>query len=254
MKIVRFTANRKTRYGILKGKFIQEIKGRPFRKITPGEQHYPLDKVKILAPCQPSKIVALGVNYRSHADEVSSDVPESPLLFLKPATAVIGPEDNILYPPSSNRVDYEAELGVVIKKTAWKIAAKDAPDYILGYTCFNDVTARDLQKRDGQWTRAKGFNTFAAIGPWIETNLDPSGLDLETHLNGAVKQKGNTRDLVFTVPQLIDFISHIMTLLPGDVIATGTPGGIGPMNPGDTVEIVIPAIGILRNYIVKDEK
>ena len=252
MKIIRFAVDRKIQYGILKGKSIQVIRGTPFRSITPASRRYPLSKVKLLSPCTPSKIVALGVNYRNHAGEMSITLPEVPLLFLKPSTAVIGPEDNIVFPPSSTRVDYEAELAVVIKKTTRRVPARDYRDYVLGYTCFNDVTARDLQKKDGQWTRAKGFDTFAAIGPWIETELDPAEVDLETHLNGEVKQKGNTCDMVFAVPQLIEFISHIMTLLPGDVIATGTPGGIGPMNPGDTVEIVIPAIGTLRNYVFQE--
>ncbi len=253
MKIIRFSAANKVQYGLLKNKSIQAIQGSPFRAITPTDRHYRLSEVKLLAPGTPSKIVALGVNYRSHAGEVSVNVPESPLLFLKPSTSVIGPEDNIVYPPSSTRVDYEGELGVIMKKTAWKVSAQDSLDYVLGYTCFNDVTARDLQRKDGQWTRGKGFNTFGAMGPWVETDIDPSALDLETHLNGEVKQKGNTRDLVFGVPYLIEFISHVMTLLPGDVIATGTPGGIGPMNPGDIVEIVIPAIGTLKNFVVKDD-
>jgi 2-keto-4-pentenoate hydratase/2-oxohepta-3-ene-1,7-dioic acid hydratase in catechol pathway len=173
-------------------------------------------------------------------------------MFLKPSTAVIGPEDNIVYPPSSHRVDYEGELGVVIKKPAWRVSVDDALDYVLGYTCFNDVSARDLQSSDGQWTRAKGFNTFAAIGPCIETELDPGNVILETYLNGKLKQHTNTNDLIYPIPALINFISNVMTLLPGDIIATGTPSGIGPMQPGDTVEIKIEPIGTLRNYVVKN--
>ncbi len=251
MKIVRFSFGRKIQYGILKGESIQAIEGKPFRNIKPVDRHYQLSEVKLLAPCLPSKVVALGLNYRSHAGELNSSVPEAPLIFLKPSTAVIGPEDNIVYPPSSTRVDYECELGVVIKKPAQRVSIEDALDYVLGYTCFNDVTARDLQAKDGQWTRAKGFDTFAAIGPCIETELKPGNVDLETYLNGELKQHGNTRDLIFNVPELISFISNIMTLLPGDVIATGTPAGIGPMQPGDTVEIKIAPIGTLRNYVVK---
>jgi 2-keto-4-pentenoate hydratase/2-oxohepta-3-ene-1,7-dioic acid hydratase in catechol pathway len=173
------------------------------------------------------------------------------LIFLKPSTAVIGPEDNIVYPPSSIQVDYEGELGVVIKKTAWRVPKEQALDYILGYTGFNDVTARDHQRSDGQWTRGKGFNTFAPMGPCIETELDAGNVAIETYLNGKLKQRGSTRDLIYAIPELVSFISNVMTLLPGDVIATGTPSGIGPMVPGDTVEIRIEPIGTLRNYIVR---
>ena len=196
--------------------------------------------------------MAVGLNYRGHAAELNNPLPDEPLIFLKPATAVIGTEDNIIYPPSSSRVDYEGELGVVIRKTAWRVSIEDALDYVLGYTCFNDVTARDLQNRDGQWTRAKGFDTFAAIGPCIETELDPGNVIVETYLNGELKQRGNTNDLIFAVPRMVSFISNVMTLLPGDIIATGTPSGIGPMSAGDTVEVKIAPIGTLRNYVVKN--
>jgi 2-keto-4-pentenoate hydratase/2-oxohepta-3-ene-1,7-dioic acid hydratase in catechol pathway len=172
---------------------------------------------------------------------------------LKPSTAVIGPEADIIYPPSSQRVDYEAELAVVIKKPVWRVSREAARDSILGYTCFNDVTARDLQKQDGQWTRAKGFDTFAAVGPWITTGIDPSSLMVETWLNGERKQHGNTADLIYPIDYLIHFVSHVMTLLPGDIIATGTPSGIGPMHPGDTVEVRIEGIGTLRNYVTRTD-
>ncbi len=174
------------------------------------------------------------------------------MIFLKPSTAVIGPEENIIYSPSSQRVDYEGELAVVIKKLACQASLGHAQDYVLGRTCFNDVTARDLQNQDKQWTWAKSFDTFAAIGPWIETELDPGNVVLETYLNGELKQRANTSDLIYSVPKLINFISQVMTLLPGDIIATGTPSGIGPMLPGDAVEIKIELIGTLRNYVVKD--
>ena len=206
-----------------------------------------------MPPCQPSKIVAIGINYRSHATEFKHDLPDSPLMFLKPGTAVIGPEDNIIYPPLSKQVDFEGELGIVISKKAYQIAVCDALKYILGYTCFNDVTARDLQKKDGQWTRAKGFDTFAAIGPWIETELDTSALKLETRLNGEIKQSGTTADLIFPVEQLVSAVSQVMTLLPGDVIASGTPSGVGPMQPGDTVEVQIEGIGTLVNHVSRVE-
>ncbi len=251
MKIVRFIADNRAKYGILSNESIQVIKGSPFRKMKLVDNFYRLSDVKLLSPCLPSKIVALGLNYRSHAEETRNPIPENPLIFIKPPTAVIGPEDNIVYPSSSTRVDYECELGVVIKRPAKRVSEKDALGYVLGYTCFNDVTARDHQRRDGQWTRGKGFDTFAPIGPCIETELDPGNVTIETYLNGELKQQGNTRDLIFSIPVLISFISQVMTLLPGDIIATGTPSGIGPMHPGDTVEIKIEPIGTLRNYIVK---
>jgi 2-keto-4-pentenoate hydratase/2-oxohepta-3-ene-1,7-dioic acid hydratase in catechol pathway len=191
------------------------------------------------------------VNYRSHAGEFNSQIPQTPLLFLKPPSAIIGPEEKIIYPEMSQRVDYEGELGVVIKKKTCQVSPPEALDCVLGYTCFNDVTARDLQKPDGQWTRAKGFDTFAPFGPCIETEIDPINVPIETYLNGQLKQQSNTAELLFSVREVISFISRVMTLLPGDVIATGTPGGIGPMNPGDTIEIKIAPIGVLRNYVVK---
>jgi 2-keto-4-pentenoate hydratase/2-oxohepta-3-ene-1,7-dioic acid hydratase in catechol pathway len=251
MKIVRFSLGKRTGYGILDNQTIKVIQGNPFYKIQYSGATFTLNEVKLLAPCVPSKIVCLGVNYRSHAGEMNHTPPLSPLIFLKPTTAIIGPEDKIIYPAMSQRVDYEGELGVVIKKNASHVSTQDALDYILGYTCFNDVTARDLQKLDGQWTRGKGFDTFAPFGPCIETELDPTNTPLETYLNGELKQQSNITELIFPVSEIISFISQVMTLLPGDVIATGTPGGIGPMNPGDIIEIKIAPIGVLRNYVVK---
>jgi 2-keto-4-pentenoate hydratase/2-oxohepta-3-ene-1,7-dioic acid hydratase in catechol pathway len=253
MKIVRFTADSRVKYGILNDESIQAIVGNPFRRIKPADRRYRLSEVKLLSPCVPSKIVALGLNYRSHAEETRNPIPKNPLIFIKPPTAVIGPEDNIVYPPSSTRVDYECELGVVIKKNTKRVSEEDALNYVLGYTCFNDVTARDHQRDDVQWTRGKSFDTFAPVGPCIETELDPGNVTIETYLNGELKQRGNTRDLIFSVPVLISFISQVMTLLPGDIIATGTPSGISPMHPGDTVEIKIEPIGTLRNYVIKND-
>jgi 2-keto-4-pentenoate hydratase/2-oxohepta-3-ene-1,7-dioic acid hydratase in catechol pathway len=251
MKIVRFLTGKKINYGILSNQTVKVIKGNPFRSIQVTEESYPLSQVRLLSPCVPSKIVCLGLNYRKHAEETNSPLPKNPLIFLKPPTAVIGPEDKIIYPEMSKQVDYEGELGVVIKKKASHITPDEALDYVLGYTCVNDVTARDLQNIDGQWTRAKGFDTFAAIGPCIETDVDPENAPVETYLNGNLKQKGNTNDLIYPVREVISFISNVMTLLPGDVIPTGTPFGIGPMQPGDIVEIKIAPIGTLRNYIAK---
>ena len=250
MKILRFSVGKKTSYGTLEKNSIKVIEGNPFGALRYTGTTLNLNDVRLLAPCVPSKIVCLGVNYRSHAGEVNTQVPKVPLLFLKPPTAVIGPEDKIIYPVMSQRVDYECELGVVMKKRASHISAGSSLDYVLGYTCFNDVTARDLQSLDVQWTRAKGFDTFAAFGPWIETDLDPTNVPVETYLNGELKQSGNTQDMIFSVRDVISFISRVMTLLPGDLIATGTPSGIGPMKPGDVVEIKIPPIGTLRNCVV----
>ena len=251
MKIVRFSHNDRIKYGVLTGTAVCEYIGSPFDDFKETDHYFLLSEIKLLAPCLPQKIVALGVNYRSHGKEMNHKPPAEPLIFLKPATSVIGPEDNIVYPPSSKRVDYEGELGVVIKSFTQKVTREDANNYILGYTCVNDVTARDLQTKDVQWTRAKSFDTFCPIGPCIETELDPSNLSLETILNGKVKQKAKTSQLIFKVPDLVSFISNVMTLLPGDVIATGTPAGIGPMQPDDVVEVKIEGIGTLKNTVAK---
>jgi 2-keto-4-pentenoate hydratase/2-oxohepta-3-ene-1,7-dioic acid hydratase in catechol pathway len=250
MKIVRFSTGKKTSCGIWNGDIIQGVSGTPFGRLKPNGENYKLSEVKLLSPCKPSKIPALGLNYRKHAEEVKMPIPKEPLLFLKPSTSVIGPEDNIICPEMSRRVDYEGELGIVIGKRTWRVSEKDANDYILGYTCVNDVTARDLQGKDGQWTRSKGFDTFAPIGPCIVTDIDPGDLAIETCLNGVTKQKSSTSDLIFSVKELVSFISRVMTLLPGDVIATGTPSGIGPMKAGDTVEVKIEKIGTLLNHVV----
>lgn len=206
---------------------------------------------KMLPPVMPSKVVCVGLNYRDHAKELGLDLPNEPLIFLKPGSAVNGHLDNILYPEQSERVDYEAELAVVISGRCSKVSPEDAAGYILGYTCLNDVTARDLQVKDGQWTRAKSFDTFCPIGPCIETEVsDPHNLDIRLVLNGEIKQSSNTSNLIFSVSELISTISHIMTLNEGDVIATGTPSGIGPMNRGDKVCVEIEGIGILENILI----
>jgi 2-keto-4-pentenoate hydratase/2-oxohepta-3-ene-1,7-dioic acid hydratase in catechol pathway len=252
MRYVRFEISGKKEYGVLNDHTVQKYEGKPFKYLEPTQEFYSLEEVKLLAPCEPSKIIAMGLNYHSHAKEMDMPLPNSPLTFLKPSTAVIGPDDDIIYPSASTRVDYEGEVAVVIKKAGWRISKEDAMNYVLGYACFNDITARDLQKVDVQWTRAKGFDTFAAIGPWIETDLDHADINIETYLNGKLKQKGNTCDLIYTVPEIINFISNVMTLLPGDIIATGTPSGIGPMYPGDVVEIKIDSVGTLRNKVIKN--
>lgn len=205
---------------------------------------------KLLAPALPGKIIAVGLNYRDHAAEMGLEMPEEPVLFMKPSTSVIGPTEDIIYPSQSSRVDYEAELAVVISRRCRDVSAKDAKSVILGYTCLNDVTARDLQVKDGQWTRSKSFDTFAPIGPWIETGIDdPNCLDITSRLNGQVKQSSNTCNLIFDVFQLVEYISSVMTLQKWDIIATGTPAGIGPMERGDEVEIEVEGIGTLTNRL-----
>ncbi|AAM04029.1 TPA: fumarylacetoacetate hydrolase family protein [Methanosarcina acetivorans] len=213
---------------------------------------FELSELRVLPPSFPSKIVCVGLNYKDHADELSMEVPENPILFLKPPSAVIGHGDKIIYPASSSQVDYEAELAVVIGKRCKNISAEKAEDVIAGYSCFNDVTARDLQQKDGQWTRAKSFDTFAAFGPYIVSTdeIDVSDLKISCRVNGGTRQESSTSNLIFDIPFLIEFITEIMTLEVGDVIATGTPPGVGELQRGDTVEVEIQGIGTLRNEVV----
>ena len=252
MKIIRFLYQGQISYGILEDQKIEPLKTSPYEGFNPTGDSLSLNEVQLLPPSVPSKIIALGLNYRDHAAELGMPLPKEPLIFLKPSTAAIGPGQAIVYPSMSQRVDYEAELAIVIGRQAKGVSPDKALDFVLGYTCFNDVTARDLQKKDGQWTRAKSFDTFAPMGPWIETDLDPDNLLVEAYLNGKKCQSSRTSQLVFSVPEIISFVSQVMTLLPGDVIATGTPPGIGPMEPGDTIEIRIEGIGSLINHVVKE--
>lgn len=207
----------------------------------------------LLAPVEPSKIVCIGRNYREHAAELGNKVPDEPLIFLKPPSSLLDPDGKIILPPSSNRVDHEGELGVVIGKTCRNVQSdEDVRPYILGYTCVNDVTARDLQKKDVQFTRGKGFDTFCPVGPIVTDEIDPFfGVAVQTHVNGELRQDGNTRDFIFSLDVVIRFISQIMTLLPGDLIATGTPSGVGPLADGDIVSVVIPGIGSLENRVAR---
>ena len=254
MRLVRFEQMGRTAYGILEGEKISVLWGTPYDGLsdTTGET-VSLPEVTLLAPCEPSKILALGLNYRDHALEFGHPVPDEPLIFMKPSTSVIGPDEAIVYPAMSRQVDYEAELAVVIGRRARHVPEDQAREYVLGYACFNDVTARDLQRKDGQFTRSKSFDTFSVIGPWVETEIpDPGKLTVEAYLNGEQRQRSNTSNLVFGVEYLISFMSRIMTLLPGDVIATGTPSGVGPMHPGDVVEIRVENIGALRNQVVAE--
>jgi 2-keto-4-pentenoate hydratase/2-oxohepta-3-ene-1,7-dioic acid hydratase in catechol pathway len=259
MRITRFSTGNIVKYGILKNDLILSLAKDPFLSFSAGTGlEYDgltcsLTEVKLLSPCLPSKLVCLGLNYRPHAQEFNQQLPAVPLLFLKPSTSVIGPDEPIVMPENRTRVDYEGEMGIVIGKKAKNVSLGRAREYILGYTCVNDVTERQIQKDDGQWTRAKGFDTFAPTGPWIETEVEPDDLKIETYLNNQVRQSSRTSELIFGIDKLINFISGVMTLLPGDIISTGTPGGIGPMKAGDRVEIKIENIGTLRNPVIEPE-
>ncbi len=253
MRFCRFSAGGNVSWGVVEGGLVHALEDTPLASRAQTIKKtgaYRLDDVKLLAPCEPSKIVAIGLNYRAHAAEFNKPLPEEPMLFMKPSTAVIGHGDEIIYPAHmSRRVDYEGELAVVIGSKAKDVTAFDAAGHILGYTCFNDVTARDLQGKDVQYTRAKGFDTFAPMGPWIETDLNPQDVRIQTRLNGELRQDTSTADMVFNVFQLVSFVSRVMTLLPGDCIATGTPSGVGKMKPGDEVEVSIAGIGTLVNCV-----
>ena len=252
MKIVRIDAEADDiTYGAVEPDGIRLFHGSPFFQWERSETVLPITQVKLLAPVIPTKVVAIGKNYVEHAAEMDSPVPDSPIIFLKPPTAVVGPLAPIRLPPESREVHHEGELAAVIGKVTRNIAAEDVAPNILGYTVANDVTARDLQRRDGQWARAKGFDSFCPLGPAIDTEFDPTESNAITcSVNGEIRQEGVTSDLVFGVAELVAFISSVMTLLPGDVILTGTPAGVGPLLPGDHVEVEIEGIGALMNPVV----
>jgi 2-keto-4-pentenoate hydratase/2-oxohepta-3-ene-1,7-dioic acid hydratase in catechol pathway len=265
MKIFRFQGEKGACYGVLRVgavyPLLNEPNGQwPFGSETPGAveldetRKFEPDRVTLLPPVLPSKVVAVGINYRDHAEEFGHEIPDEPVLFMKPSTAVIGPGQDIVLPRSSARVDYEAEIAAVVKRRACRVEPDEAPDYILGYTCLNDVTARDLQRRDGQWTRSKSFDTFCPIGPYIETDLDPNNVNIVSRLNGETRQSSNTRNFIVPLFDLFSYVTHIMTLLPGDIVTTGTPSGVGPMKPGDVIEIEVEGIGILRNRVASPPK
>lgn len=238
-------------FGVVEGETIVAIEGHPFAEIKQTDQRWAVADVRLLSPILPSKVVGIGRNYADHAAEHGSEVPKEPLVFLKPSTSVIGPHDVIRLPPQSQQVEHEAELAVVIGATgARRVDRANAQSAIFGYTCANDVTARDLQRKDGQWTRAKGFDSFCPIGPWITTGVDITDVEVRCEVNEEVRQLGRTKDMVFDIPTLISYVSHIMTLLPGDVILTGTPAGVSPLNSGDMVSIRIDGLGELRNPVM----
>jgi 2-keto-4-pentenoate hydratase/2-oxohepta-3-ene-1,7-dioic acid hydratase in catechol pathway len=258
MRIVRFTApielgiGTDPLFGVLNDKdAILVLRGDPiYAGIVPQDKTINLSEVKLLAPVIPrSKVVCIGKNYADHAAEMDSEVPSEPIIFMKPNTSVIGPNETIVWPRMSQRIDYEAELAIVISRICKEVPAEKAKDVIYGYTLANDVTARDLQKIDGQWTRAKGFDTFCPLGPWIETEFTPDNQKITATLNGEIKQSSVLSEMIFKVPQIIEFVTNVMTLLPGDVILTGTPAGIGPMPAGSSISISIDGLGTLTNKV-----
>lgn len=236
-------------YGRLEGERIKVLEGSPGEWTGQGRTLH-LDQVQLLAPVRPGKVVCVGLNYRDHAEELGAQLPEEPVLFLKPPSSVIGPLQEVRLPAASRRVDYEAELAVVVARELSQASVREAKGAVLGLTCANDITARDLQKRDGQWTRAKSFDTFCPLGPWIETELSPDNLAVTLRQNGQVRQSSRTSRLVFGVPELLSFVSGVMTLEPGDVLLTGTPAGVGPVAPGDSLDVEVEGIGVLTNPVV----
>ncbi len=250
MNYVKLLRDGQAVWGVLQGDLVRTLTSPPFEELCYDGETLPLEACRLLAPCEATKIVCVGKNYYDHALEMGEGVPEQPILFLKAPNTLNHPEGAIHAPDFVGRLDYEGELAFVIRRRAKDVKAKDFADYILGYTCLNDVTARDVQKGDGQWTRGKSMDGFAPIGPVVTDEVDPSCLAIETRLNGAVVQQGNTSQFMTAVPQLLEFITASMTLEPGDVVTTGTPAGIGPMVPGDTVEVTVQGIGTLRNHIV----
>jgi 2-keto-4-pentenoate hydratase/2-oxohepta-3-ene-1,7-dioic acid hydratase in catechol pathway len=237
-------------YGLLESDSVREISGLPWTGWVEGHTIWDLRNVRLLAPCEPSKIVCVGRNYAAHAAELGNELPKEPLIFLKPPSSIIGPGESIVLPQVSNRVEHEAELAVVIgKKCAHLSDDADPLSYVFGYTCLNDVTARDLQKADVQFTRAKGFDTFCPIGPHIETHLDPRDVLVQCSVNNETRQSGSTALMTFSVAFLVRWISRVMTLLPGDLLATGTPVGVGPLLENDSVEVSVAGIGVLRNPV-----
>ncbi|TDB81530.1 FAA hydrolase family protein [Actinomadura sp. KC216] len=252
MRIARFSTDDGMSFGVVEENTVAAIAAHPFGDLTFTGQRFPLADVRLLAPILPSKVIAIGKNYADHVREMGGAAPPAePVVFSKPSTAVIGPGEAVAYPQKlSERVDYEGELAVVIGRMCREVPASRAAEVILGYTCANDVTARDLQAKDGQWTRAKGFDTFCPIGPWIETEADPADLAITTTVNGEVRQDARTSLLLHDIPALVEYVSQVMTLLPGDVILTGTPAGVGPLEIGDEVTVTVENIGSLTNRVV----
>jgi 2-keto-4-pentenoate hydratase/2-oxohepta-3-ene-1,7-dioic acid hydratase in catechol pathway len=249
LRLVRFRHGERIATGLLEGDTVRILRGTFFEDPVPTGQEVPLDDVRLLAPVIPSKAVGVARNYPAHADELGNEIPPEPMLFFKPATSVIGPGDAIPLPPGAGRVDHEGELAVVIGRLCRRVDEARAAAYVLGYTCACDVTARDWQRGDGQWARAKGSDGFCPIGPWIDTEVDPSDLEVSARVNGEPRQSGRTSQMVHSAPALVAYISRTITLLPGDLILTGTPPGVGPLEAGDRVEVEVEGIGILANGV-----
>lgn len=249
MKYLRFNYQNTVRYGLLEHDMIRILDGTPFTSYTVTDTVIPYSAVELMTPCDYSKAICIGLNYRDHALEFQLPIPTDPVVFMKPSTAALAPGGVIHYPEMCKRLDYEAELAIVIGKMAKNVPESEVNTYILGYTCANDITARDLQPKQGQWTISKSFDTFCPFGPYISDEVDPSNLTIESRVNGRTIQKSNTSNLIFSVPFLVSYLSQVMTLLPGDIILTGTPGGISGMHHGDTVEIIIEGLGVLKNTI-----
>ncbi len=256
MKIIRFLAeDGSVRHGVVEDDVVRELLRPPVEGLVPMGTTWPLAAVRLLAPVRPTKMLCVGINYRDHAAEMGHPMPDEPVLFMKPTTALAGPSDAIVRPDGVGRVDYEAELAVVLGRRVRGITEAEADAAIFGYTCFNDVTARDLQKKDGQWTRAKGFDTFGVCGPWIETEIgDPDRLAIRCRVNGDERQASSTDQLAFGPRALVAWASRVMTLEPGDLIATGTPAGVGPLEVGDVVEVEVEGIGVLRSEVVAERE
>ena len=250
MRTCRFRLKGQDRYGVVEGETVRALTAAPWAGGLPDGKPVPLAEVTLLAPAEPSKVVCVGRNYLAHARELGNEVPSVPLIFLKPSTAVIGPQEAIRCPEQSREVHHEGELGVVVGRPLGRATPAEVRAGVFGYTCLNDVTARDIQREEKQFTRAKGFDTFCPIGPVIDTSLDPLDASVICRVNGSERQRGYTRDMAFDVFVLLSFISGVMTLLPGDVVATGTPEGVGPIRRGDWVEVEVPGIGVLRNPVV----
>ncbi|TNF45608.1 FAA hydrolase family protein [bacterium] len=240
------------RWGIVEGELVRDLTEPPFKEINLGNSRHPITDVELCAPVLPSKVVAVGFNYTGHIEEMGHKTPDEPLLFLKAPSSIIGAGEAIILPEISERVDYEGELAVVIGVSCKSVVKEDVNEVILGYTILNDVTARDLQSRDVQFTRAKSFDTFCPLGPWIETDLDPSSLQITTVVNSDLRQEANTSTMLFDPQFLVSYVSTFMTLEPGDVIATGTPAGVGELNPGDEVSIAVEGIGVLTNPVNRE--
>lgn len=249
MKFCRYRHKDKPSYGLIEGDSVCELSGSPFTAFSKTDNILQLSSVELLVPCEPTKIIAVGLNYVDHAHELEMVIPEAPLLFMKPPSALLATAGKIIYPKGVTQLDFEAELVVVIGSKCRNVSRGQSQCHIFGYTCGNDVTARDLQKKDGQWTRSKSFDTFAPIGPWIETELSTEDLRITLCQNGEARQDSTTADMIFNVPELVEFISSIMTLEPGDIIMTGTPPGVGSAMPGDQLEVEIESIGVLANSV-----